>query len=93
MTVRSMQTIVDLFGGQDFARISVEGIAPAPKISRSSIRHYFRMKDGIILADNFNPLASQELADALDPDDLIGAVLAIVAHFESGTQICLKKNH
>jgi hypothetical protein len=24
---------------------------------------------------------------------LIGAVLAIVAHFESGTQICLKKNH
>lgn len=51
------------------------------------------MKDGIILADNFNPLASQELADALDPDDLIGAVLAIVAHFESGTQICLKKNH
>lgn len=80
-----MQTIVDLFGGQDFARISVGGIAPAARISRSSIHHYFGMKGGIILADNPNPLASQELAEALDPDDLVGVVRAVVARFESDT--------
>ena len=85
-TMRNIQaTALDLFDDRGFAQVSVEEIAAAAEVSPSSVYRYFGTKEGIILADDFDSLTDQELADALDPDDLVGVVRAVVARFEPDT--------
>lgn len=75
------ETALDLFDERGFAHVSVEEIAAAAEVSASSVYRYFGTKEGIILADEFDALTDEELSDAIDPSDLVGAVRAVVAHF------------
>ncbi len=76
------ETALDLFDDRGFAQVSVEEIAAAAEVSPSSVYRYFGTKEGIILADEFDVLTDEELSDVLDPDDLVGAVRAVVGRFE-----------
>ncbi|MDN6487060.1 MAG: TetR/AcrR family transcriptional regulator [Ancrocorticia sp.] len=60
----------------------MEEIAAAADGSPSSVYRYFGTKEGIILADEFDSLTDEELSEALDPNDLIGAIRAVAARFE-----------
>ena len=85
-TMRSIpETALDLFDERGFAQVSVEEIAAAAEVSPSSVYRYFGTKEGIILADEFDSLTNEELANILDPNDLVGAVRTVVARFEPST--------
>lgn len=74
-------TALELFEARGFTQVSVEEIASAAEVSPSSVYRYFGTKEGIILADEFDSLSDQELMNAIDLDDLVGSVRAIVSRF------------
>ncbi|MEU1399079.1 helix-turn-helix domain-containing protein [Micromonospora zamorensis] len=81
--MRTIQEVaLDLFDARSFSQVSVEEIAAAAEVSPSSVYRYFGTKEGIILADDFDALTDDELADVIDPDDLVGVVRAIASRFD-----------
>jgi len=80
------QVALDLFDDRGFQQVGVEEIAAAAQVSPSSVYRYFGTKEGIVLADDFDALSEAQLAELLDPGDLVGSVRAVVARFDPSAQ-------
>ena len=74
---------LDLFDERGFAAVTIEEIAAAAEVSPSSVYRYFRTKEGLLAADEFELMSSEELAALLDPRDPVGSLVAAVARYET----------
>lgn len=83
---RIQRTALDLFDEHGFNRVSIEQIADTAEVSPSSVYRYFGTKEGIVIADEFDTLTDSQLADLIDPDDLLGSVAVIVAGLDAATE-------
>lgn len=83
----AMQTIqeraLDLFDERGFAAVTIEQVAAAAEVSPSSVYRYFGTKEGLIVADEFEALSPEGLAEITDPGDPVGSLLESVRRYEA----------
>jgi len=74
---------LDLFDERGFGAVTIEEIAAAAEVSPSSVYRYFGTKEGILVADEFDEMSQERIADILDPGDPVGSLLQAVLTYES----------
>ncbi|MDV3221031.1 helix-turn-helix domain-containing protein [Intrasporangium sp.] len=74
---------LDLFDERGFAAVTIEEIAAAAEVSPSSVYRYFGTKEGLLVADEFDTMAPETLADILDPTDPVDSLLEAVLRYET----------
>ncbi|WP_112244146.1 TetR/AcrR family transcriptional regulator [Kribbella monticola] len=85
--VKARRTIqecaLDLFDERGFGAVTIEEIAAAAEVSPSSVYRYFGTKEGILVADEFDTMSEEALAEILDVDDPVESMLQIVLRYEA----------
>ncbi|HET6740727.1 MAG TPA: TetR family transcriptional regulator [Kribbella sp.] len=85
--VKARRTIqeraLDLFDERGFGAVTIEEIAAAAEVSPSSVYRYFGTKEGLIVADEFDTMSEEALAELFDPTDPVGAMIQIVRDYEA----------
>ncbi|QFG23381.1 TetR/AcrR family transcriptional regulator [Actinomadura sp. WMMB 499] len=83
----AMRTIqeraLDLFDERGFDAVTIEEIAAAAEVSPSSVYRYFGTKEGLLVADEFDTMNSEAIAEIMDPADPVGSLLQAVVRYES----------
>jgi AcrR family transcriptional regulator len=74
---------LDLFDERGFDAVTIEEIAAAAEVSPSSVYRYFGTKEGLLVADEFDSMTTDDLAEILDPADPVGSMIAIVQRYET----------
>jgi AcrR family transcriptional regulator len=74
---------LDLFDERGFSAVTIDEIAAAAEVSPSSVYRYFGTKEGLLVADEFDTMAPETLADILDPTDPVESLLQAVLRYES----------
>ena len=74
---------LDLFDARGFEAVTIEEIAEAADVSPSSVYRYFGTKEGILVADEFDSMSQETVADILDVDDPVGSLLRAVLKYEA----------
>jgi AcrR family transcriptional regulator len=73
---------LDLFDDRGFDAVTIEEIAAAAEVSPSSVYRYFGTKEGLIVADEFDTMSEDALADILDVADPVGSMVQVVRNYE-----------
>ena len=76
---------LDLFDANGFGAVTIEEIAAAAEVSPSSVYRYFGTKEGILVADEFDAMSQEAVADLLDADDPVGSLARIVRTYEEAS--------
>jgi AcrR family transcriptional regulator len=74
---------LDLFDARGFDAVTIEEIADAADVSPSSVYRYFGTKEGILVADEFDSMSEEAVADILDVTDPVGSLLRAVLKYEA----------
>jgi AcrR family transcriptional regulator len=74
---------LDLFDERGFGAVTIEEIAAAAEVSPSSVYRYFGTKEGLLVADEFDTMSEEALAELFDPADPVGAMTQIVRDYEA----------
>jgi AcrR family transcriptional regulator len=82
----AMRTIqeraLDLFDERGFDAVTIEEIAAAAEVSPSSVYRYFGTKEGLLVADEFDSMSQEAVADLIDVNDPVASLLQIVRRYE-----------
>jgi AcrR family transcriptional regulator len=85
--VKARRTIqecaLDLFDERGFGAVTIEEIAAAAEVSPSSVYRYFGTKEGILVADEFDTMSEEALAEILDVNDPVESMVQIVLRYEA----------
>jgi AcrR family transcriptional regulator len=82
--MRTIQaTALDLFDERGFSGVTVEQVAAAAEVSPSTVYRLFGTKEGLLVADEFDSMSQDAVAELLDPDDPVGSLVQIVLRYES----------
>jgi AcrR family transcriptional regulator len=73
---------LDLFDERGFGAVTIEEIAAAAEVSPSSVYRYFGTKEGLIVADEFDTMSQEALAELFDREDPVGTMTRIVRAYE-----------
>jgi AcrR family transcriptional regulator len=76
-------TALDLFDERGFADVKIDDIAAAAGISASSIYRYFGTKEGLLVADEFDSMSHEAIAELFDLDDPVSSMIQIVRRYEA----------
>jgi AcrR family transcriptional regulator len=74
---------LDLFDARGFDAVTIEEIADAAQVSPSSVYRYFGTKEGILVADEFDTMSEEAVADLIDVSDPVGSLLTAVLTYEA----------
>jgi AcrR family transcriptional regulator len=74
---------LDLFDARGFDAVTIEEIADAAQVSPSSVYRYFGTKEGILVADEFDTMSEEAVADLIDVADPVGTLLTAVLKYEA----------
>jgi AcrR family transcriptional regulator len=74
---------LDLFEERGFDAVTIEAVAAAAQVSPSSIYRYFKTKEGLLVADEFDAMSADEVASTIDPVDPISGLLRMVRRYEA----------
>ena len=74
---------LDLFDARGFGAVTIEEIADAASVSPSSVYRYFGTKEGILVADEFDLMSDEAVADLIDVTDPVGSLLTAVLKYEA----------
>jgi AcrR family transcriptional regulator len=74
---------LDLFDERGFDAVTIEQIAAAAEVSPSSVYRYFGTKEGVLVADEFDSMTEEAVAELVDVDDPVGSLLQIVRRYEA----------
>lgn len=85
----AMRTIqekaLDLFDERGFSRVTIEQVAAAAEVSPSTVYRLFGTKEGLVVADEFDTMSQEAVAELLDPEDPVGSLVQIVRRYESAS--------
>jgi AcrR family transcriptional regulator len=85
--IRTIQEqALDLFDERGFDAVTIEEIAAAAEVSPSSVYRYFGTKEGLLVADEFDSMSQEAIAEILDVNDPVGSLLQIVLRYEAASQ-------
>ena len=88
--INAMRTIqeraLDLFDERGFDAVTIEEIAAAAEVSPSSVYRYFGTKEGLLVADEFDSMSQEAVAEILDVNDPVGSLLQIVRRYEAAPE-------
>ena len=79
---RIQECALDLFDERGFAAVTIEEIAAAAESSPATVYRYFGTKEGLLVADEFDSLSDEGLAEILDVKDPVGSLVRIVRAYE-----------
>ena len=83
----AMRTIqaraLDLFDDRGFAAVTIEEIASAAEVSPSSVYRFFGTKEGLLVADEFDFMSADAVAEMLDPADPVSSLQRAVVAYEA----------
>lgn len=77
------ETALDLFDERGFSGVTIEQVAAAAEVSPSTVYRLFGTKEGLLVADEFDSMSQDAVAELLDPDDPVGSLVQIVLRYES----------
>lgn len=78
--MRRIQTAaLDLFDKHGYQQVSIERIAETADVSPSSVYRYFGTKEQIVLWDEYDPVAVQQLGEEVTRQPLMAAVRQVVS--------------
>jgi AcrR family transcriptional regulator len=84
--VEAMRTIqeraLDLFDERGFHSVTIEQVATAAEVSPSTVYRLFGTKEGLLVADEFDTMNEEALAELLDLSDPVGSLIAAVVSYE-----------
>jgi len=82
--IRTIQErALDLFDERGFGAVTIEEVAAAAGVSASSVYRYFGTKEGLVVADEFDTLSTDAIAELLDPADPVGSLVEVVRRYEA----------
>src|SRR5690606_5805575 len=82
--IRTIQErALDLFDERGFGAVTIEEVAAAAGVSPSSVYRYFGTKEGLVVADEFDPMSTDAIAEMLDPADPVGSLVEVVRRYEA----------
>lgn len=77
------ETALDLFDERGFAEVTIEQIAQAAEVSPSTVYRHFGTKEGLVVVDELDVLGWDALAGVFDVHDPVGAMVGVVAAYET----------
>ncbi len=77
------ETALDLFDERGFGAVKIDDIAAAAGVSASSIYRYFGTKEGLLVADEFDSMSQEAIAELFDMDDPVSSMVKVVQRYEA----------